>query len=83
MVGLSLVIFTADRPRLCDSLAVVAKVVGAKAGPDGGVGVVLGALQAALRRHVDGVVGRAEQDALGEALSERTCERERTVMEVV
>ena len=82
MVGLSLVIFTADRPRLRDSLAVVAEVVGAEAGPDGAVGVVLGALQAALRRHVDGVVGRAEQDALREALSERTCGRKRTVIDV-
>ena len=66
-------IFTAaDRLWLLRS-SVVAEVFGAEAGPDGAVGVVLGALQAALLGHVDGVAGRAEEDALRKALSERTC----------
>ena len=65
-------IFTADGLWLRNS-PVVAEVFGAEAGPDGAVGVVLGALQAALRGHVDGVSGRAEEDALRKALSERTC----------
>ena len=65
--------FTAgDRLFLLKS-PVVAEVFGAEAGPDRAVGVVLGALQAALLCHVDGVAGRAEEDALRKALSERTC----------
>ena len=79
LVSLNLVIriasfFTADGLWLRNS-SVVAEVFGAEAGPDGAVGVALGALQAALLGHVDGVVGRAEEDALGKALSERTCRR--------
>ena len=64
-------IFTADCLWLRDS-SVVAEIFGAEAGPDRAVWVVLSAFQVALLGDVDGVAGRAQEDALGKALSEGT-----------
>ena len=50
----------------------VAEIFGAEAGPDRAVWVVLSAFQVALLGDVDGVAGRAQEDALGKALSEGT-----------
>ena len=77
------VIFTADRlwPRnsfaafafAAAFVAVIAQVARAEAGPYRAAGILLGALQVALRSHVEGIVCRAvEWEAPREALSKCT-----------